>query len=55
VATDYSGKFLCVVTGAGELLSFAIDRDATTLLLVDSETVPGVSTSSALTLSIHAE
>lgn len=55
VAVDYSGKFVCVVTGAGQLLSFALDRDATTLVPIDSDVVTGVSTSSALTLSIHAE
>ncbi len=55
VATDYSGKFACVVTAAGEVLSFAINRDTQTLTQIDVESVTGISTSGGLTLSTHAE
>jgi hypothetical protein len=55
VATDYSGKFVCVVTGAGEMRSFAIDRDGQTLTPIDTEAVTGISTPGGLTLSTHAE
>lgn len=55
VATDYSGKYVCVVTAGGEVLTFAIDRNAATLVPVDTDTMPGIANSGALTLSTHAE
>lgn len=55
VSTDYSGKFVCVVTASGEVRTFAIDRDAPTLTPVDTDTMPGIANSGAVTLSTHAE
>jgi hypothetical protein len=55
VATDYSGKYVCVVTAGGDVLTFAIDRNAATLTPVDTDNMGGISNSGALTLSTHAE
>jgi DNA-binding beta-propeller fold protein YncE len=55
VSVDYSGKFVVVVTSGGGVLSYAIDRDAQTLIPVDAESVDPVTSSNVLTLSTHAE
>lgn len=44
VTTDYSGQFVLVTTGSGELLTFRIDRDARSLTPVDTETGLGAIT-----------
>lgn len=55
VGTDYSGKFVCVVTAGGEVRTFAIDRDTPSLTPIDTDTMPGIANSGAVTLSTHAE
>jgi 6-phosphogluconolactonase (cycloisomerase 2 family) len=56
IATDYSGDFVRVATGNGELLTFRLDRDAPSLTLVDTETGGGATAEPAtIVTSSHAE
>ena len=57
IATDYSGKFLGVGTGNGELLTYAIDRSSSNgnLTFVDAETIGAVSEPGTVTTSSNAE
>lgn len=56
ITTDYSGQFVLVATGGGELLTFRIDRDARNLTPVDTETgVGAIAEPGTIVTSSHAE
>jgi 6-phosphogluconolactonase (cycloisomerase 2 family) len=56
IAADYSGDFVRVTTGNGELLTFRINRDARTLTKVDPDTSVGAAAEpGTIVTSSHVE
>jgi 6-phosphogluconolactonase (cycloisomerase 2 family) len=56
ITTDYSGDFVRVTTGNGELITFRVNRDTPSLTLVDTETGIGtIAEPATIVTSSHAE
>lgn len=56
ITTDYSGNFVRVVTGNGELLTFRVNRNSPSLTLVDTDTgVGAIAEPGTIVTSSHAE